>query len=218
MGIKRSAPLVAAALLSLSLPAAADNFWVGVKAGTLGIGIEGAWRPIDWLDVRLGANQFAYDETGSQAGVPYDGTLDLQSYYATANLRFPLSPFRLTAGAYSNGNEINLVSEPALSYNIGGDIYTPAEVGTLRSDTVWDDFAPYLGAGFDFEVFNRLGMSFDFGVLWQGDPEVTLTSDGNPLDPDAFAASLEAERQDLEEEFDTLKAYPALSIGFHFNF
>ena len=93
------AVVLTAALLLGNSATADDNFWVGVKAGTLGYGIEGAWRPLQWLDVRIGANQFEYDDSGSQAGINYDATLDLNTFYASGNFRFPLSPFRLTVGA-----------------------------------------------------------------------------------------------------------------------
>jgi hypothetical protein len=178
-----------------------DNFWVGVKAGTLGLGLEGSWRPIPWFDFRAGANRFDYDDSGSQADINYDGTLTLETYYATANFRFPMSPFRMTVGAYSNGNEVELVSQDAALLDIGGSMYPGAAVGTLTSTT-----------SFDF------GLSLDFGVLWQGEPIVTLTSDGTlGNDPD-FQAALEAERQQLEDEVEDFKAYPVVSLGFNFNF
>jgi len=200
-----------------------DNLWFGVKAGTLGIGLEASWRALPWFDIGIGANLYDYEDSGSQAGINYDATLALDTFYATASFRFPLSPFRMTVGAYSNGNEIELVSQPMGSYEIGDIPYSPDDVGTLRSTSSFDDFAPYLGAGFDFELVGRLGISFDFGVLWQGDPIVTLTSDGNlAADPgpfgDEFRAALELERQQLESEVEDLKAYAVVSIGFHFNF
>ena len=215
--------VLATALLLGGNAMADDNLWFGVKAGTLGIGLEASWRPLPWLGLGLGANKYDYTDTGSQAGINYDATLALDTFYATANFRFPLSPFRVTVGAYSNGNEIELVSQPMGSYEIGDIPYSPDDVGTLRSTSSFDDFAPYLGAGFDFELVGRLGISFDFGVLWQGDPIVTLTSDGNlATDPgpfgDEFRAALELERQQLESEVEDLKAYPVVSIGFHFNF
>jgi hypothetical protein len=83
---------------------------VGVKAGTLGIGVEGTWRPLPYLDVRLGANQYDYSDNGIYGGVNYDAEINLDNYYVTGNFRFPLSPFRLTGGLYSNGNEFNAVS------------------------------------------------------------------------------------------------------------
>ena len=200
-----------------------DNLWFGVKAGTLGIGLEASWRALPWFDLGVGANIYDYEDTGSQAGINYDATLALDTFYATASFRFPLSPFRMTVGAFANGNEIELVSRPMGAYQIGDIFYSPADVGTLSSTSSFDDFAPYLGAGFDFELVGRLGISFDFGVLWQGDPIVTLTSDGNlATDPgpfgDEFRTALELERQQLESEVEDLKAYPVVSIGFHFNF
>ena len=62
---------------------AGGNLWMGLKAGTLGLGLEAAWRPIPWLDVRAGGNMFDYDDNGSQAGINYDATLQLETYSAT---------------------------------------------------------------------------------------------------------------------------------------
>lgn len=212
-------------LLGTTAMAENNNFWVGLKAGTLGLGLEGAWRPIPWFDVRAGVNQFSYDDTGSQAGVNYDGTLDLSTYYLSTNFRFPASPFRMTLGAYSNGNELQLVSQDMSAYMIGDNPipYLPSEVGTLNSTTSFESVAPYLGAGFDFEIADRFGIALDFGVLWQGEPVVTLTSDGTlSTDPgiagDIFRTSLETERQQLENEVEDFKAYPVVSLGFNFNF
>ncbi len=213
--------LAAAVVLLFGGQASAeDNFWVGVKAGTLGIGAEGTWRPIDWVDFRLGANFYDYDDTGSQAGIDYDATLALDTYYGTVNFRFPLSPFRLSAGAYVNNNEVQLVSQNMASYDIGDNPvpYTPADIGTLRSTATFDSMAPYFGAGFDFDLFNRLGLSLDFGVLWQGQPTVTLTADGLLGSAPGLLADLEAERQQLENEVEDLKAYPVVTLGFNFNF
>lgn len=212
------AVVLTAALLLGSNAMADDNFWFGVKAGTLGIGLEASWRAVPWLDVRAGANQYDYDDSGSQAGINYDATLALETFYATANFRFPLSPFRMTVGAYSNGNEIELVSQPMGSYEIGGIPYSPTEVGTLRSSSTFENFAPYLGAGFDFTLSGRLGLALDFGVLWQGDPIVTLTSDGSLANDPDFLLALDAERQQLESVVEDFKAYPVVSIGFNFNF
>ena len=199
--------------------ASADqNVWLGARAGTLGIGIEAAWHPIPWLDLRVGANQFDYDRRGSEAGVSYDAELSFDNYYGTANFRFPLSPMRFTAGAYSNGNELLLTSRDAPSFEIGGTIYPAAAVGTLSSTTSFETLAPYVGIGFDFDVFDKVGMSLDLGVLWQGEPDVTLEADGLLANDPLFLNSLEAERQELAAEFENYKAWPVLSLGFNYKF
>jgi hypothetical protein len=78
--------------------------------------------------------------------------------------------------------------------------------------------APYLGAGFDFSIANRLGLTLDFGVLWQGEPIVTLTADGSLANDPVFETALAVERQQLEDEVKDFKAYPVVSLGFNFNF
>ncbi len=211
---------LAALLLLASVPAAADStFGLGVKAGTLGLGVEGTWRPLPYMDIRIGANLFDYSDTGTEAGVDYDAELNLDTFYATGNFRFPMSPFRVTAGLYQNGNELNLQSLNTEGTIEVGDIsYPTASVGTLRATTSFSSTSPYLGVGYDFTVAKKIGLNLDLGVLWQGDPEVTISADGPLADNPVFQTSLEQERRELEDEVSDYKAWPVISLGFVFNF
>lgn len=215
--VKKSVAILGA--LTISGNALADhNVWLGIKGGTLGLGVEAAWRPIPWFDLRIGANQFDYDDSGSQAGINYDAELSLDNFYGTANFRFPLSPMRFSAGAYSNGNELLMTSRDAQAFDIGGTVYPAAAVGTLTSTTSFDSASPYVGVGFDFDVLDKVGLSLDFGVLWQGEPNVTLESDGLLANDPLFIDALEAERQEIESEFEDYKAWPVVSLGFNYQF
>ena len=221
MEFRKTKLAVLLSVLTLGGTATADDdIWFGVKAGTLGFGAEAAWRPLEWLDVRAGANFYDYDDSGSQAGINYDATLALDTYYVTGNFHFPLSPFRLTAGAFANNNEVQLASVDTQSFLIGDNPvpYTAAEVGTLRSVASFDSFAPYVGAGFDFDIMDRFGLSLDFGVLLQGDPTITTTADGLLASDPGFLDDLNTETAELLDEVDDLKAYPVISAGFNFNF
>ena len=207
------------AILATGTASADDSQWgVGVKAGTLGLGVEARWSGLPYIDFRIGANSYTYADDGSQAGILYDADLDLETFFVTGNFHFPLSPFRLTAGLFANGNEMNMVSAEPGDFSIGGSTYTGAEVGTLASNTSFGSTAPYVGLGFDFEVFGKAGLNFDVGVLLQGDPEVTLVADGLLANDPTFQAALEAERQDLEDKFSDFKAYPVVSLSFVYNF
>jgi hypothetical protein len=214
--------LVIVALCSTG--AANADFGVGFKAGTLGLGVEGRWAPIPWFDLRVGANQFDYDRSGSQAGIGYDATLALDNYFLSANFKFPLSPFRVTAAAYSNGNQINMASQDTggIPIDIGGIPFDPDDVGVLQSTTSFEKTSPYLGFGFDFEVFGKVGLNLDLGVLWQGDPIVTLEATGMETAPPLVQAllvpALEIERQQLEDEMSDYKAWPVISLSFVYNF
>ena len=223
--MKRIISKSAIALLTLVVcNTASADFGVGLKAGTLGIGLEGRWSPLPWLDFRLGANSFEYDDDGSQAGVNYDATFSLDTYYATGNFRSPLSPFRVTAGVVSNGNEFGMTSQDTggLPFQIGDEIFNPADVGNLQSVTSFDSTAPYLGVGYDFEIFGKVGLNLDFGVLWQGEPTVTLVATGLESAPqaiqDSLTTQLENERLELEDKMNDFKAWPVVSLGFVYNF
>lgn len=218
MKIRIFLALIGLGLLGTQSAIADDNIWLGAKAGTLGIGFEATWRPTPILDFRAGVNNYSYNTNSAEAGIDYDSELDLNTFYATANLRAPMSPFRLTAGIFSNKNEVILVSQSSATYDIGGMTYTGAEVGTLNAAVAFEKTAPYLGVGADFRIADTLGLNFDLGVLWQGTPVVGMTASGPiTLDPN-FQAELAAETVELQNALNNYKAYPVVSIGLSFNF
>jgi hypothetical protein len=209
----------------LASGAATADFGVGVKAGTLGLGLEARWDPpVPWFDLRVGVNSYDYSDKAGYAGIDYDATLALDSYYLTTNFKFPASPFRLTLGAFANGNEIQMSSEDigGASFNIGGDSFTASDVGGLEGVVSFSSTSPYLGIGFDFELFGKAGLNLDFGLLWQGEPTVTLDATGLGSAPPpvqtALGQALEVERAELEDEMDNLKAWPVVSLAFVYNF
>jgi hypothetical protein len=213
------------ALALLASGSAAADFGVGVKAGTLGLGVEARWDPpVPWFDLRVGMNQYDYDSAGDYSGIDYDATLALDSYYLTGNIKFPVSPFRLTLGAFSNGNELQMLSQDTggLTFDIGGTTFPVASVGALRSTTSFGGTAPYAGFGFDFELFGKAGLNFDLGVLWQGEPSVSLdaTNWDNLSAPEQalLGPALDAERAALEDEISDYKAWPVVSLAFVYNF
>jgi len=216
---KNIASLLALLVVSTGVAQAEDsNLGIGIKAGTLGLGLEARWHALPIVDFRLGANSYDLNADDSYSGIDYEGSFDLETVYLTVNFNFPLSPFRITAGVFSNGNELNMTSTPASNFNIGGISYTGTEVGTLSTNTSFDSTAPYLGIGLDFELFGKAGLNFDLGVLLQGDPTVTLESDGTLANAPLFPASLAAEQQDLTDDLSNFKAYPVISLAFVYNF
>ncbi len=214
--------LVIAALCTSG--AANAGFGVGFKAGTLGLGVEGRWAPIPWFDIRVGINQYEYDDDIRLAGLGYDSTLTMDTYSLTGNFKFPLSPFRVTAGVLLNGNEFQASTQPTNSIfmNVGELPFDPNDVGVLQATVTFDDTSPYLGFGFDFEIFGKVGLNLDLGVLWQGDPIVTLEATGLETLPwagqDVLEIAIEIERQELENEMSDYKAWPVISLGFVYNF
>ncbi len=211
----KKAGLVVLALLSAGVANADNDFGLGVKVGTLGVGLEASWKPLPYMDIRIGTSSYDYDNDGRYGGINYDAVFALDQYYATANFHFPISPMRISAGVYSNGNEFLLVNDQL--QDIGG--YQGALIGTVTSKTTFSDTAPYLGIGFDFTLAGKVGLNLDLGVLWQGEPEVTLEVDGILGDDPVFQqAVLDPERQALEADMSDFKAWPVISLGFVYKF
>ncbi len=106
--------------------------------------------------------------------------------------------------------------------SIGGQPFSAADVGSLQSTTSFEKTAPYLGVGYDFEIFGKVGLNLDFGVLWQGEPSVTLDATGLETAPpnvqDLLIPALEVERLELEDEISDYKAWPVVSLSFVYNF
>lgn len=210
--------LLLSTLIFASRADADDNLWFGTRAGTLGLGVELTWQALPYLDFRAGINRYDYDASRSEAGIEYDATLGLDSLYATANLRMPLSPFRITGGLYANDNSLALQGVNTGTVNIGGVDYAADDVGTLHGSTYFEDKAPYLGLGFDFRVLDTLALNLDLGVLWQGDPTMELAADGILANDPIFQNRLETERAQLEESMRDFRAYPVIAVGLSFNF
>ena len=211
----KKAGLVVLALLSAGVANADNDFGLGVKVGTLGIGLEASWKPLPYMDIRIGTSSYDYDNDGRYGSINYDAVFALDQYYATANFHFPISPMRVTAGVYSNGNEILLINDQF--QDIGG--YLGTQIGVITSETTFDGTAPYLGIGFDFTLAGKVGLNLDLGVLWQGDPVVTLEVDGILGDDVDFQQDvLDPERQALEDDLSDFKAWPVISLGFVYKF
>ena len=211
----KKAGLVVLALLTTGVANADNDFGLGVKVGTLGIGLEASWKPLPYMDIRVGTSSYDYDSDGTYGSLNYDAVFALDQYYATANFHFPISPMRISAGIYSNGNEIQLVNDQL--QDIGG--FQGALIGTVTSEATFSGTAPYLGIGFDFTLAGKVGLNLDLGVLWQGEPEVTLEVDGILNDDPIFQQDvLDPERQALEDDLSDFKAWPVISIGFVYKF
>ncbi|MFK8053724.1 MAG: hypothetical protein AB8F65_12205 [Woeseiaceae bacterium] len=195
-----------------------DDLWFGVRAGTQGLGLEATWRPVPYLDLRAGFNKYTYDTDRNEAGIDYEVELDLSSAYLTLNARAPLSPFRVSAGFVSNGNEGQFIGNDTGSYNIGGQTFNAADVGNLRGKATFDSIAPYAGVGLDFRVLDTFGLHFDAGVMYQGEADLSLTADGSLSTNQTFLDALELERIELEEEASDYEWYPVLAVSFSVNF
>ena len=209
--------LGAAVVLPVSAQAVEPDF-VGVRAGTLGLGAEFGLKLSPHFTVRAIANgaNVGYDDTSDN--IRYDGDLKLASYGAQLDYRFSeTGPLYLSAGLYKNNNKIVATGRANGAVTVGGVTLTEAQVGTLNGRATFDDTVPYLGIGARWPI-GKVEINLEAGAYFQGKSRVTLTSDSIYADLPAVQAALESERQDLQDDIDDYKTWPVVELGLRYRF
>jgi hypothetical protein len=188
---------------------------VAGHVGTMGVGVDAAISPAPGIGLRAGANIMPVEINGAFSDV--DFTVNLQSPQLTAMVDlYPFGGFRLSGGFRYSSSNIVLSGDVTQSVDLGGTSYSlDSLVGTI----VTPDIAPYIGIGFGNPAKRGLGIFFDVGVAYQGEPELDLDAFGNATTLPGFAANLEAERIDIEDALGTyFKFYPVISLGISIGF
>lgn len=217
---------VAGAFLFLAANTAAwADVGVLLKAGTLGAGLDISKGISESVALRLQANALDYDRDITDTDVDYNSDLKLRS----AGLLLDWHPFsgvfRVSAGAFWNGNEATATGRPTNgTYVINGQTYTSAQIGSLNGQIDFSEVAPYLGIGFGSAPKAGRGMtfSFDLGVFYQGEPNVGLTAVCGVGVPAGTCTQIQndvaAEQASLQEEVSDYKFYPVVSFGIGYRF
>jgi hypothetical protein len=213
--------LILSFLLSCTIGCAdSGGLAIAGKAGTLGLGGELATAITSGVNARVGINALSFDYEGEAEDVEYDVGVDLLSFPAVIDL-YPFNgPFRISGGALLNRNEIDLRARPTASEEIGGTVYTAAEIGTLHGDVEFDDIAPYLGIGWGnaLDGDQKWGFLCDFGVAYIGSPHVSLSANGALASDPTFQQDLEREKDDIKDKWRRYRFYPVVSVGLFFRF
>ena len=236
-----AALILAAAAACSGTAQAATAVAGGLRVGTLGLGAEGTIGLTDRLNLRVPFNVFSYDYDQTEDGIEYEGTLDLKSFGVQLDLHPFKGSFYLSAGLYSNGNQVDLkASDPSGTeeYEVGGGTYVFDTSDPLRLNGGLDfnSAVPYLGLGWGNAIqgASNVYFRFELGAYFQGAAKVKLDASGSAVNVDTgnsfdvddgsiesqvFQANLEAERADVEDDASDYKIYPAISfaLGYRFN-
>ena len=210
--------LVAALLVAAAPDAQAQRIAVGPSVSTLGFGVEVPIKLNRHFVARIGGNYFSTSMSRVLDGIEYGVDLDLSSVGASLDFH----PFRnglmLSAGYFWNGNELSLSATPAADTIIGGQTFTPAEIGSLNGKVDFGKFSPFLGIGYDSTFYTdwRLSLVIRAGVLIMGDSTVSLSTTG--AGAASLATNLEAEERELENSLNDIGLYPVITIGLRYRF
>jgi hypothetical protein len=195
-------------------------FTLSAEAGSIGIGGTVRWRFLNHLGVGAGFNTLGVSFNAEGDGLDLDANIRLQAAPITLDVYpFKTQSFRISAGVAFNGNEISSRRTFTEDQEIGDNIYTPAEIGTLSLDVdLGDEVVPYLGIGgvlIYIDKAHRWSMGWDAGVMLTGSPDITLASDRASA---ALVADLEKERQSFKDRLKAFKVWPVGKIAVSFSF
>lgn len=196
---------------------------IGVRAGTMGVGVDFGWSLAPTLSARIGYSGLSYKTTIEETDISYDTKLKLSNLNGFLDWS-PLGPFRITAGIIGNGSKADMTGTPAGgTFTINGVPYNAADVGTLSGSVEpGSSAAPYLGIGYGNVAGAGVNFYFDLGVIFQGAPTASLSASCGPAVPPAQCTQIRndvaAEQQRLQEKLDKYKVFPVLNIGVTIGF
>ena len=198
---------------------------LGTKIGTLGMGLDISTSLNEDFSVRFNLNGASVTETDSEDGNDFEGTLDL----LTAGLLLDYYPFennfRLSTGAYYNGNGFTGTAKgaPGSTIDIGGTEYQSSELGSLDADMSFNSIAPYLGIGWGNNSHDSgWGFTFDLGAMYHGSGTANLTPNyGNQVTPEIkneINQNILQEENSINDDLSSAKFYPVIAFGVNYSF
>jgi len=213
------------------------GFGVVAKASFLGIGGDVGASITPFFNVRGGFNGLSFTQGFTNNGIHYNGTMQLRSVEALVDVT-PLGDlFHISPGVLLyNANKIT-----ATGLAPGGQNFSLGDVSFRSSPTdpvhgngllAVRKAAPMVMFGFGnpiphhhhFTIFN------DFGLVFQGQPQTTLSLAGTACDPvtglacvnaatdPTVQAQVLAQQNKINKDTSIVKFYPVATMGIGFKF
>jgi hypothetical protein len=214
--MKFSAMALAVACAAAATGASAQTMAFGANVGTPGVGVQISGKVNDTIVIRGALDGLSLSHDEDYSDVAYDGEAKLFTGGLFADIHPGGSAFFVSGGAYVGKRKINLRAQPTASVDIGGQTFTPAEVGRLDGEAKLSNLQPFFGLGFDNTFVGDRGWGFRalLGVAFSKRPKVDLTASGGTLSNDpTFQARLAAEEADVRDDAKDFKYFPVVQIG-----
>jgi len=211
--------LVFAALL-VALPLTAQGrpvIGVGISAGSMGIGVDGAIQLLPRIGVRARLAMMPYEPTFTVDDVEYDMQLPTPQMGLFADV-FLVGPLRLTGGLRYSAKDLSATGVIPGVVTIGDSTYTGAQIGNFTGAIVTKKLAPYIGIGLGRVAGRGIGFFLDAGVAFHGVPQVTFAASGPIASQAAFQTELAQEQNAANAEIADFKYYPVIALGLRFGF
>jgi hypothetical protein len=211
---------------------------VGIKASTLGAGIDFAVPVTHRSNVRIGVNGLNYNRTFDKDDITYKGKLALRSVQMTYDI-FPFAgSFHLSPGMLLyNGTKVTADASVAggKSFDLGDDTFVSSSTDPITGtgNLKIRKAAPMFLFGFGNLVPRKHSRHFtasiEAGVVFQGTPKIGLNFSGSGCDSTGlncspvasdptFQTQLVNEQNKLNRDVEPFKYYPVISFGFGYRF
>jgi hypothetical protein len=222
--MKAFAPVVLAAVSVLALAAAPARaqVTVGVHAATTGFGPDLQVKLSDYFSVRGSADWLDFSMSRDYDSVHYDGRMKLGTGGAFVDWHPWANAFFFSGGAYFGDRRVTIAATPASNVTLGGQSFTPSEVGRLNGAIKMASAAPFAGLGVDSNasgVKHGWGFKGVLGVAFSGKPSVSLTSTGGILSGQPLLSQAIAQEQaNIANKASFLQYYPVVQAGLTYKF
>jgi len=205
---------------------------VSARVGTLGIGPEVSVRiPHSHWGFRGNMNFFTYNDssiyrhrftdsnprTGYDLDAEFGGSFRFFNGGLTTDF-YPLGTgFRLSLGVYGVGNRVTANATPNGAARIGRTVYNVQDAGRVALKILPNQVAPYVGFGYAGRIVSNIVFSVDAGILAEGDPRVSMTTEGPAAALPSFTQNVEKERRRIAHDIN-VPVYPVLELGLGYRF
>lgn len=196
--------------------ATAETVALGLNVGTPGVGVQAAAKVNDTIVLRGAVDGIGISRDEDYSDVAYEGKAKLFTGGLFADVHPGGGAFFVSGGAYVGKRKIELRAQPTAAVDIGGQTFTPAQVGRLDGEAKLSKVQPFVGLGFDNTFVGDRGWGFRAlaGVSFSKRPDVELTASGGTLSNDAnFQARLRAEEADARDDAKDFKYFPVVQVG-----
>lgn len=198
----------------------AEGIFVGGTLGTRGVGVDLGYSLTGNWSLRGSLAGLQYGRDVTEGDINYRGDMDLRSGGLLLDWYPSGGAFRLSLGAFYNGNKIKARATAANggTLKVGNNTY---DVAGESVDGVikWKEAAPYLGIGWGNPSNGRgWGFAFDLGALYTGKPTGTLNASPGLRAQPGFNADLATEQEELNRGVKDATFWPVLQFQIQYRF
>lgn len=227
--------IVPLSLLVLSFNAEAVEIGVGVKAGTIGQGVEVSVALTQTINARVSLTSIEVDDQTEtiqigDAGATGDIDAVLGLDFGATALLFDWyvfdGTFHLTAGLMRNDTELSFSGSLLNGVTLDGQTLDPSDInGNIGgSISLGESFQPYLGVGWGRKAGDGGGFAFtaEIGVALL-DPEANLTAEVNISGTNTLTQSelddrIRSAEADANADLAIFEAWPVITLGLNYGF